>query len=73
MKSKRMRWARYVARMGEMRNEYSISVRKSEKKDQLEDLDLDGWLILEWTLRKWGRKLRTEFIFLRTGTSDGLL
>jgi len=32
MKSRKMRWAGHVARMGEMRNVYSISVGKSEGK-----------------------------------------
>jgi hypothetical protein len=32
MKSRRKRWARHVARMGEMRNAYKILVGKSERK-----------------------------------------
>jgi hypothetical protein len=32
IKSKKMRWARYIARMGEKRNVYRILVGKSEKK-----------------------------------------
>jgi len=32
MKSRRMRWAGHVARMGEMRNAYSILVGKPEGK-----------------------------------------
>jgi len=42
MKSRRMRWAGHVARMGEMRNAYSILVGKSEGRDHLEDLGVDG-------------------------------
>jgi hypothetical protein len=30
IKSRRIRWARYVARIGEMRNAYKISVGKPE-------------------------------------------
>jgi hypothetical protein len=35
MKSRRMRWAGYVARMGEKRNAYMILVRKPERKRPL--------------------------------------
>jgi hypothetical protein len=35
IKSKRMRWARHVARMGEKRNPYRILVGKPEVKRQL--------------------------------------
>jgi hypothetical protein len=35
MKSRRMRWAGYVARMGEKRNEYRILVGKPEGKRPL--------------------------------------
>jgi hypothetical protein len=35
MKSRRMRWARHVARMGEKRNEYRILVGKPERKRPL--------------------------------------
>jgi hypothetical protein len=34
-KSRRMRWAGHVARMGERRNEYTILVRKPERKRPL--------------------------------------
>jgi len=35
VKSRRMRWARYVARMGKMRNAYRILVGKPEVKRPL--------------------------------------
>jgi hypothetical protein len=35
IKSRRMRWARYVARMGEKRNEYRILVGKPEGRRTL--------------------------------------
>jgi hypothetical protein len=35
MKSRRMRWARYVARMGEERSVYRVLVGKTEGKRQL--------------------------------------
>jgi len=42
-------------------------------RDHLEDLGADGTIILEWILRKLGRKLWTGFIWLTIGTSGGLL
>jgi len=41
----------HVARMGEVRNAYNILVTKPEGRDHLEDLGVDGRIILEWVLR----------------------
>jgi len=38
----------------------------------LEDLVIDGRMILEWILGKQGWKVWTGFIWLRMGTSGGL-
>jgi hypothetical protein len=38
--------------MGEMRNAYSILVGKPEDKRPLEDLTVNGRIILEWILGK---------------------
>jgi hypothetical protein len=35
IKSRRMKWAGHVARMGEMRSAYNILVRKPERKTSL--------------------------------------
>jgi hypothetical protein len=51
IESRRMRWAGHVARMGEKRNAYRISVGKP-KRDHWEDHDVGGWTILEWILEK---------------------
>jgi hypothetical protein len=42
IKSRRMRWAGHVARMGEKNNAYRI----------LEDQDVGGWTILKWILKR---------------------
>jgi hypothetical protein len=42
-------------------------------RDHWEDQGVDGKTVLEWILRKLGEKLWTGFIWLRIGTSDGLL
>jgi hypothetical protein len=42
IKSRRMRWAGHVARMGEGRNMYRVLVGKPEGKDHLKDPGIDG-------------------------------
>jgi hypothetical protein len=42
-------------------------------RNQLEDLGVDGMIILEWILGTNDGKLWTGFIWLRIGTSGGLL
>jgi hypothetical protein len=46
MKSRSLRCAGQIARMGEIRNAYKILDGKPEGKDNLEDLDVDGKIIL---------------------------
>jgi hypothetical protein len=52
IKSRKIRWTGHVACKGELRNSYSILVRKPEGKDHLEDLGVDGEIILEWISEK---------------------
>jgi hypothetical protein len=42
-------------------------------RDHSEDLDVDGKIIFEWILGKWGGKIWIDCIWLRTGTSSRLL
>jgi len=63
----------YVARMGEMRNAYKISVGKPDETGHSGELGVDGKVILKWFLQKQGEKVWTEFIWLRIRTSGGLL
>jgi hypothetical protein len=42
IKSRRMRWAGHVARMGEGRKVYRVLVGKSEGKNRLEDRGVEG-------------------------------
>jgi hypothetical protein len=44
-----------------------------KRRDYLEDLDIDGSIILKRMLEKWGGKVWTGFIWLRIGTSGWLL
>jgi hypothetical protein len=54
--------ARDMAHMGEVRNLFVIWVGKPE-----------GKIILDWVLGKLGGRVWTGFIWLRVGTSGGLL
>jgi hypothetical protein len=47
IKSRIMRWAGHVARMGEGRKVYRVLVGKPEGKDHLEDQGIDGRMGLE--------------------------
>jgi hypothetical protein len=42
-------------------------------RHNLDDLGIDGKVILEWNLRKQGEKVWTAFIWPRIGTSGRLL
>jgi len=53
IKSRRMRWAGHVARMGEERGCYRVLVGKQEGKIPLGRLDVDRWIILGWTSKRW--------------------
>jgi hypothetical protein len=74
IKSRRMRWAGHVARMGEGRNVYSVLVGKREGKNHLKDQDVDGRLGSKWTLgRLVAGGVWSGFSWLRIGTVGGLL
>jgi hypothetical protein len=49
-KSRRMRWAGYVARMGQTRNAYRILVGKSEGNRPLGRPTRRWWTVLKWIL-----------------------
>jgi len=65
IKVRRMRWTGLVARMGERRAVYRALVGKAEGKTTLEDLGVDGTVMLKRIFRKWdGGK---DWIDLGTG------
>jgi len=45
-------WAGHVARMGEKRGVYRVLVGKPKENNHLEDLSVDGRIILRWIFRK---------------------
>jgi len=53
VKSRRMRWAGHVARMGEGRGVHRVLVGKRGGKRSLGDPGVDGRIILRWIFRKW--------------------
>jgi hypothetical protein len=73
IKSRRMRWAGHVARMGEGRGVYRVLVGRPEGRDHWEDLGVGGRIKLRWTLGRQGSMGRNGFSWLRLGYSCGLL
>ena len=73
IKSRRMRWDGHVARMGEERGVYRVLVGKPEGRDHWGDLDVDGWIILEWISRKWDVGIWTGLGWPRIKTGGGRL
>ena len=68
LKSRRMRWAGHVARMGQGRGVYSVLVGKPEERDHWGDPNADGKIILRWIFRKWKEVMGTGWSWLRIGT-----
>ena len=53
IKSRRMRWAGHVARMGEERRCIGSWWGNWRERDHRGDLGVDGWIILGWISRRW--------------------
>jgi len=53
IKSRRMRWAAHVARMGEERGCIGSCWGNRREGDHWGDLGIDGWIILGWISRSW--------------------
>ena len=68
IKSRRMRWAGHVARVGEEREAYRVLVGKPEG-----DLGINGWIILGWNSRRWDVGVWTGLGWPSTGTGGGCL
>ena len=72
IKSRRMRWAGHVARMGEERGVYRVFVGKPEGKSHWGDLGVDGW-ILGWISRRLDVGMWTGLGCPRIRTGGGRL
>ena len=53
IKSRRMRWAGHVARMGEERERIGSWRGNRREGEHWEDLGVDEWIILRWISRRW--------------------
>ena len=73
IKSRRMRWAGHVARMGEERGRIRSWWGNRRERDHGGDLGVDGWIILGWISRRWEVGMRTGLGWPRIGTGDGRL
>ena len=71
IKSRRMRWVGNVVRTGEVRTGFWW--RDLTERDQLEDLCIDGRIILKWVFKKWDGEGWAGVIYLRIGTGGGCL
>ena len=74
VKSRRMRWAGHVARMGEDRGvQRMLGGGKPEGKRPLGNQDVNGRIILRWIFRKLEGVVGTGWSWLRIGTGGGHL
>ena len=62
-----MRWAVYVARMGERKVVYRVWWGTLSERDHLEDTGLGGRIILRQIFRKWDVGTWTGSSWLRIG------
>ena len=73
IKSIRMRWAGYVARMGEKRGCIGCWRGNRREGDHWGDLGVDGWIILGWISRRWDVGIWTGLGWPRIETDCGRL
>jgi hypothetical protein len=73
IKSRRIRWAGYVARIGEGRGVYRLLVGRPEGKRPLGRPRRRWGITLKWTLGREGSMRQTRFGWLRIRSSGGIL
>jgi len=72
VKARSIGWVGHVARMGEITNTV-FWLENLKGRDHSEDLDIDGRIILERILGKYGGDVWTGFIWFRIRTNGKLL
>ena len=73
VKSRRMRWAGHVARMGEGRGVHRVLVGNLREKYHWGDPDVDRGILLRCILRQWEGVVGTGWSWLRKGRGGGYL
>jgi len=73
IKSRRMRWAGHVARMGEEREVYGVLLEKPEGRRPLRSPRRRWWMILGWISRRWDVGIWTGLGWPRIETDGGRL
>jgi len=73
IKSRRMRWAGHVVRMGEERGYIGSWWGNRRERDHWGDLGIDGWIILGRISRRWDVGIWTVLGWPRIGTGGGRL
>ena len=71
IKSRRMRWAGHVARMGEERGRIGFWWGNWRQRDHWGDLGVDGWIILGLISRRWDVAMWTGLGWSRIETGGG--
>ena len=73
IKSRRMRWAGHVARMGEERGCIGSWCGNRRVRVQWGDLGIDGCIILRWISRRWDVGIWNGLGWPRIGRGSGRL
>jgi len=73
IKTRRMRWAGHVARLGEERGCIGSWWGNRREGDHWEDLGVDGWIILGWISRRWDAGIWTGLGWPRVERVGGRL
>jgi hypothetical protein len=73
IKSRRMRWAGHVARMGKSEVHTGFWLGDLREGDHLGDPGIDGRIILKWIFKEWDWWAWTGLRWLRIRTGAGLL
>jgi hypothetical protein len=73
IKSRRMKWAGHVARMGTEKKCTRFRWKSPKERDHSQDRGVDGKMGLEWILGRLVGGVWSGFTWLRIGTVGGLL